>query len=46
MAELFQDNKDPIDIILLKELYEHLEAVVDTSDYIGKLVRGVVVKQG
>jgi uncharacterized protein Yka (UPF0111/DUF47 family) len=46
MAELFQDNKDPIDVIRLKELYEHLEAVVDTSDYIGKLVRGVVVKQG
>ncbi|MEI8079586.1 MAG: DUF47 family protein [bacterium] len=46
MAELFRDNKNPIDIIRLKELYEHLEAVVDCADYIGKLVRGVVVKQG
>jgi len=46
MAELFRDNKNPIDIIRLKELYEHLESVVDCVDYIGKLVRGVVVKQG
>ena len=46
MAELFRDNVDPIDIIRLKELYEHLEAVVDCADYIGKLVRGVAVKQG
>ncbi|MFA5205304.1 MAG: DUF47 family protein [Lentisphaeria bacterium] len=46
MAELFKDNKNPIDVIRLKELYEHLESVVDCSDYIGKLVRGVVVKQG
>ena len=46
MAELFRDNKNPIDIIRLKELYEHLESVVDCADYIGKLVRGVVVKQG
>ena len=46
MAELFKDNVDPIDVIRLKELYEHLESVVDCSDYIGKLVRGVAVKQG
>ena len=46
MAELFRDNVDPVDIIRLKELYEHLEAVVDCADYIGKLVRGVAVKQG
>jgi uncharacterized protein Yka (UPF0111/DUF47 family) len=46
MAELFRDNKNPIDVIRLKELYEHLESVVDCADYIGKLVRGVAVKQG
>ena len=46
MAELFKDNMDPIDVIRLKELYEHLESVVDCADYIGKLVRGVAVKQG
>lgn len=46
MAELFKDNKSPVDIIRLKELYEHLESVVDSADYIGKLVRGVVVKMG
>ena len=46
MAELFKDHVDPIDVIRLKELYEHLESVVDCADYIGKLVRGVAVKQG
>ncbi len=46
MAELFRDNMDPVDVIRLKDLYEHLEDVVDSADYIGKLVRGVVVKQG
>ncbi len=46
MAELFKDDKNPIDVIRLKELYEHLESVVDCCDYIGKLVRGIAVKQG
>ncbi len=46
MAELFTKQKDPIEIIKFKEIYEHLEAVVDSTDYIGKIVRGVVVKRG
>lgn len=46
IAELFKEQKDPIEIIKFKEIYEHLEAVVDSTDYIGKVVRGVVVKRG
>lgn len=46
VAELFRDNTNPVDIIRLKELYEHLEAVVDCADHIGKLVRGIAMKQG
>ena len=45
MAELFNE-KDPIHIIKFKEVYEHLESVVDAIDYVGKLVRGIKVKQG
>jgi len=45
MAELFKE-KDPIHIIKFKEMYEHLENVVDAIDYVGKLIRGIKVKQG
>lgn len=46
MAELFSLTYDPVDIIRFKEVYEHLENVIDAVDYIGKLVRGIKVKQG
>jgi uncharacterized protein len=46
MAELFKDNYTPVDIIRLKEVYEHLESVTDAVDYIGKMIRGIKVKQG
>ncbi len=46
MAELFDGQHNPIDVLKFKEVYEHLENCVDAIDYIGKLVRGVVVKLG
>jgi hypothetical protein len=46
MAELFNDHSNPTHIIKFKEVYEHLESVVDAIDYVGKLVRGVHVKLG
>lgn len=46
LAELFRGNHDPITVIKLKELFEMLEACSDTMDYVGKLIRGVKVKQG
>ncbi len=45
MAELFKE-KDPIHIIKFKEVYQQLENVVDAIDYVGKLIRGIKVKQG
>jgi uncharacterized protein Yka (UPF0111/DUF47 family) len=45
IARLFE-TKDPIEIIKFKELYEQLENVIDLVDHIGKLVRGIMVKQG
>jgi uncharacterized protein len=46
MAELFSGKNDPVHIIKFKEFYEHLENVVDSIDYVGKLIRGIKVKQG
>jgi hypothetical protein len=46
MAELFQNSKDPIEVIKLKEVYELLEEVVDAVDYVGKIVRRITIKQG
>jgi uncharacterized protein len=46
MAELFRDKNNSIHIIKFKEFYEHLESVVDAIDYVGKLIRGIKVKQG
>jgi uncharacterized protein Yka (UPF0111/DUF47 family) len=46
MAELFSATYDSVDIIRFKEVFEHLESVVDSVDYVGKLVRGIKVKQG
>jgi uncharacterized protein len=46
MAELFNEQNNPIDIIKFKEVYEHLEYVIDSIDYVGKLIRGIKVKAG
>jgi uncharacterized protein len=46
MVELFTGDYSAVDIIRLKEVYEHLESVTDAVDYIGKMVRGIKVKQG
>ncbi len=46
MAELFRSDYDALSIIKYKELYEMLEDCSDTIDYVGKLIRGVRVKQG
>lgn len=46
MAELFRSDYDALSVIKYKELYEMLESCSDTIDYVGKLIRGVRVKQG
>jgi predicted phosphate transport protein (TIGR00153 family) len=43
MAELFQ-VKDPIYIIKFKDIYEHLEDVINSMDDIAKLIRGITLK--
>jgi len=46
MADLLSRKNKFIYIIKFKELYEHLEELINVVDRIAKLVRGIVVKQG
>ncbi len=46
VGDLFKDHTDPIEIIKLKEVFEYLESIVDSIDYVGKLLRRVLIKQG
>ncbi|OGS34273.1 MAG: hypothetical protein A2293_13735 [Elusimicrobia bacterium RIFOXYB2_FULL_49_7] len=46
MAELFSGGASPVDVIKFKEVYEHLENIVDSIDYLGKFARGIMVKNG
>ena len=46
LADLFKGGANPIEIIKFKEIYEMLENCSDTIDYVGKLIRGIRVKQG
>jgi uncharacterized protein Yka (UPF0111/DUF47 family) len=46
MADLFGGAYSAVDIVRLKDIYEHMESCVDSLDYIGKQVRGVLVKMG
>jgi len=44
MADLFKQIADPVYVIKFKEVYELLEDIVDSIDYVGKIVRGIMVK--
>jgi uncharacterized protein len=48
MAELFggEEKYQTIEMTKFKEIYEHLEAIIDSIDYFGKLIRGIRMKQG
>lgn len=48
LAALFNDNEkyQTVENMKWKEFYEHLESVVDSIDYIGKLIHGIRMKQG
>lgn len=46
MADLFSGTYSAIDIVRFKDIYEHMESCVDSLDYIGKVVRGILVKMG
>ena len=43
MAGLFK-MKDPIYIIKFKDVYEHLEDLINSMDDVAKLIRGITLK--
>lgn len=46
VGDLMKKEENPIEVIKIKEVYEFLEEVVDAIDYVGKIVRRVMIKQG
>jgi len=48
IAALFNNEEkyQTVENMKFKEFYEHLESVVDSIDYIGKLIHGIRMKQG
>ena len=44
MADLFDNEKDPIMLIKLKEIYDFLEATTDSCEDVADVLQNVVVK--
>jgi uncharacterized protein len=44
LAELFSNNKDPLEVIKLKEIYEHIEQALDKCEDVAVIIEGIVVK--
>ncbi len=44
VANLFEEVKDPIELIKWKEVYEHLETALDHCEDIADIIKGVVLK--
>ena len=43
-AELFRADNDVREVIILKELYDNLEAAIDRCQHTGDLVERIVIK--
>ncbi len=44
IARLFQEMKDPIELIKLKEILSDIEEAIDKCEHVANLIEGVVVK--
>lgn len=44
LAELFREEKDPIELIKWKHLYEQLEASLDSCEHVANIIEGVITK--
>lgn len=44
LTELFRDEKDPIELIKWKHLYEQLETSLDSCENVANIVEGVIMK--
>ena len=46
VAELFNDKKNPIEVVKFKDIYQEVESIVNSIDLSAKFVRGIMMKQG
>jgi uncharacterized protein len=46
IARLFQNEKDPFELIKMKEIYELVEDAIDTCEDVTNVVEGIVLKHG
>jgi predicted phosphate transport protein (TIGR00153 family) len=44
LAEMFEENPDPIDVIKWKEIYETLEIVTDRCEDVANVIEGIILK--
>lgn len=44
LAELFREEKDPIELIKWKHLYEQLEHSLDSCEHVANIIEGVITK--
>ena len=41
---LFHDNRDPLEVIKWKDVYERLEAAIDRCENVANIIEGVIIK--
>ncbi len=46
MANLFESEKDPFELIKLKEVLERIEEAIDVCEDVSNIVEGIVLKHG
>lgn len=46
VAKLFENEKDPFELIKWKEIYERLEEAIDICEDVSNIVEGIVLKHG
>jgi uncharacterized protein Yka (UPF0111/DUF47 family) len=46
IGNLFNNSRDPLEIIKWKEIYDSTEAAIDKCEDVANTIEGIVVKQG
>ena len=44
LSNIFENEKDAIEIIKMKEIMYELEKAIDTAEYVGKIIKTIIVK--
>lgn len=44
LIDLFENQKDAVEIIKMKEIMSELEKATDASEYVGKIIKTIIVK--